>query len=319
VPTENWAFDNTPPTIDELLQRVEELAPLPHVASRVIQVTEEDTFSAYDLAAIIATDTALTAKMLRVTNSAFYAYPRRITTVRDSVVLIGFRVVRATAIAAAIIDLFPGADDGPFNSDLFWGHAVACGVVAEAIARETGHARPDEAFTVGILHDLGRLVLSQYEPERFGRVLSRAIDGTEPMEIAERLEFGYDHAELGAALTSQWNFPSKICTAIAEHHNLEQAPDRSGLTYVLAQANALCHKHGLWCGLDTLDGAKAYGPPGSITDDSVFAEVIHRIGGLSQIHAKVSEFVRSSQDREISWYSDVAIPTSPPADGEDAA
>ena len=72
MPTESWAFDNTPPTIDELLQRVEALAPLPHVATRVIQATEEDTFSAYDLAAIIATDTALTAKVLRVANSPFY-------------------------------------------------------------------------------------------------------------------------------------------------------------------------------------------------------------------------------------------------------
>ncbi len=207
MPTEDWAPNGAPPSIDDLLQRVEELAPLPHVATRVIQVTEEDTFSAYDLAAIIATDTALTAKILRVANSAFYGYPRRITTVRDSVVLIGFRAVRATAIAAAIIDLFPGADDGPFSMDLFWGHAVACGVVAEAIARETGHARPDEAFTAGILHDLGRLVLSQYEPERFGRVLYRALNGAEEMQIAERVEFGYDHTQVGSALTEQWSFP----------------------------------------------------------------------------------------------------------------
>ena len=266
MPTEDRVSDTTPPSVDELLQRVEEVAPLPHVATRVIQVTEEDPFLAYD-PAIIATDTALTVKMLRGANSAFYGYPRRITTVRDSVVLIGFRAVRATAIAAAIIDLFPGADDGPFGIDLFWGHAVACGLVAEAIARETGRARPDEAFTAGLLHDLGQLVLSQYEPERFGRGLYRAMNGAEPMEVAERLEFGYDHAQLGAALTSQWNFPSDICTAIAEHHNLDQAPDLRGLTYVHTQANGPCHKHGLWCGLDTLDGTKGYGAPGSISDD----------------------------------------------------
>ncbi len=297
MPTEDWAPNGAPPSIDDLLQRVEELAPLPHVATRVIQVTEEDTFSAYDLAAIIA-------KILRVANSAFYGYPRRITTVRDSVVLIGFRAVRATAIAAAIIDLFPGADDGPFSMDLFWGHAVACGVVAEAIARETGHARPDEAFTAGILHDLGRLVLSQYEPERFGRVLYRALNGAEEMQIAERVEFGYDHTQVGSALTEQWSFPP---------------PDRSGLTYVLTQANALCHKHGLWCGLDTLDGAKAYGPPGSVSDDPVFVQVVNRIGGLTEIHAKVSEFLRSSQDREISWYSDVSSAVDPKANDHSAA
>ena len=113
--------------------------------------------------------------------------------------------------------------------------------------------------------------------------------------------------------------PPDLSAAIREHHNLDQAPDRSGLTYVLTQANALCHKHGLWCGLDTLDGAKAYGPPGSVSDDPVFVQVVNRIGGLTEIHAKVSEFLRSSQDREISWYSDVSSAVDPKANDHSAA
>ena len=147
--------------LEALLDQVDAMAPFPAVASRVMQITEDERFSAYDLAAIIATDTALTAKILRLANSAYYAYPRKIGTVRDAVVLIGFRAVRSTAIASAIVDIFPTSEpERPFNVDLFWGHSVACGIIAETMARETHQAPPDEAFTAGILHDLGRLVLA---------------------------------------------------------------------------------------------------------------------------------------------------------------
>lgn len=291
-------------TLDALLDRVEELAPLPHVASRVIQVTEDDRFSAYDLAAVIATDTALTAKMLRLANSAYYGYPRRIMTVRDAVVLIGFRAVRSTAIAAAIIDLFPAQGDGPFNMDLFWGHSVACGLVAEAMAHESGYARPDEAFTVGILHDVGRIVMSQYEPERFSHALYVALNEHQPLHEAEQREFGFDHMLVGSKLAERWSFPAQVCAAIADHHDLAHASDRSGLTFVVAHANALCHRHGLWCGLDTSEGAKVFpSQQASLGDDPIYGAVMKRIGGLPEIEQRVKDFLRSAQDRDVTWYS----------------
>ena len=95
------------PNLTDLLDEVGALAPLPHVANRAVQVADDERFSAYDLAAVIATDTAMTAKILRRTNSAYYGFPRRISTVHDAVVLIGFRAVRATAIAAGVADLIP--------------------------------------------------------------------------------------------------------------------------------------------------------------------------------------------------------------------
>lgn len=293
-------------TLEELLDRVEELAPLPHVANRIIQVADDDRFSAYDLAAVIATDTAMTAKLLRLANSAYYGFPRRITTVRDSVVLIGFRAVRAGAIAAAMIDLFPSSNDGQFSSDLFWGHSVACALVAEAMAKETGYARPDEAFTVGILHDIGRLVLSQYVPEAFGRVMYQALHEGKSLQEKELEEFGFEHAELGAALAERWSFPAEIRAAIAEHHDLEHAPDRSGLTYVVAHANALCHRHGLWCGLDSEDGAKVHpdAMTGMTDEDPIYGAVMRRIGGRADIEKRVLDFLNTTTDREIQWYSD---------------
>ena len=246
------------PTLEALLEEVERLMPLPQAASRVVQVTTGERFSAYDLAEVVATDTALTAKILRLANSAYYGFPRRITTVRDAVVLIGFRTVRATAIAAAMIDMLPPSRVDRFHSDLFWSHSVACALVGEAMARETGLARADEAFTVGILHDVGRLVFSQLASAAFKRALEAALAEQQPLAAAEQAELGYDHAQAGASLARRWNFPREICRAIQDHHHLEVDPQRSGLTYVVAHANALCQRHGLWCGLDPAEGAQVY-------------------------------------------------------------
>ena len=208
----------------------------------------DERFSSYDLAAIIATDTAMTAKILRLANSAYYGFPRRIATVRDAVVLIGFRAVRATAVAAAVVDLFPKQGSTRFDADLFWAHCVVCGSVAEIIAKETNQARPDEAFTAGILHDIGRLVLAQYVPGPFDRALDQALERGAAMEAVETDVFGYDHTQLGAALTQRWNLPIEICTAIAGHHYPTVDPAEAPLTYVLAQSNRFCRSVGFWCG-----------------------------------------------------------------------
>lgn len=302
------------PSLEALLDRVEELAPLPQAASRVIGVTEDDRFSAYDLAAIIATDTALTAKILRLANSASYGFPRRIATVRDAVVLIGFRSVRSMAIAASILDLITVSSESRFNGDLFWGHSVACGLAAEAMARESRDARPDEAFTAGVLHDVGRLVLSQYAADAFGRALYLALQEARPLIDVERSQFGYDHAQVGAGLAQRWHFPDNVREAIADHHDLAITADRSGLTYVVAHANALCHRHRLWCGLDTDEGARVYPSQySSTTNDPIFAAVHRRLGGRAEIEERVRDFIQNANERSIQWYSPASSTPAEPA------
>ena len=305
------------PPLGELLDHIESIAPLPHVAGRVVQVAEDERFSAYDLAAIIATDTAMTAKILRLANSAYYGFPRRIATVRDAVVLIGFRAVRATAVAAAVADLFPKQGSTRFDADLFWAHCVACGSVAEIIAKETNQARPDEAFTAGILHDIGRLVLAQYVPGPFDRALDQALERGAAMEAVETDVFGYDHAQLGAALTQRWNLPIEICTAIAGHHDLTVDPAEAPLTYVLAQSNRFCRSVGFWCGLDTAEGARVY-DVNEPADPEIAALVEDKLGGIAGLEARVREFLSSSNDREQRWYTPVeTVAAGPAADVSD--
>ncbi|MSQ35864.1 MAG: HDOD domain-containing protein [Dehalococcoidia bacterium] len=150
------------PTLDELVNQIGELRPIGAVATRILQLTESERFSAHELATVISSDQALTAKMLRLSNSAYYGFPRRITTVRDAVVLLGFRAVRSATLASCVIDAVPGSTH--INYKTFWHFSVTVAMLAELLGR-AHRAHQDEAFTAGIVHNIGRLALDQQAPQ----------------------------------------------------------------------------------------------------------------------------------------------------------
>jgi hypothetical protein len=147
------------PTLDELVAGLGEMRPLGTVASKVIQLTDGERFSAHELALVISTDQVLTAKLLRLANSAYYGFPRRITTIRDAVVLLGFRAVRSATLATCLVDALPSANVVDYQQ--FWHFSLTVGATAELLARAEG-VRQDEAFTAGVLHNIGRLALDPY-------------------------------------------------------------------------------------------------------------------------------------------------------------
>lgn len=181
----------------------------------MLHITDSERYSAPDLTTVIAGDPALTAKILRLANSAYYGYPRRVRTVDEAVVLMGSQAVRSTAIATAIMDLFPAANVGAFSIDLFWGHNVACGFVAEA----NGHTAPDEVFT---------------------QALGDALTGSGDLAAAEARHCGYDHSRVGEGLARRWRFPEELCLAIGQHHQSPSGPEDRGLPSVVSQANSVC-------------------------------------------------------------------------------
>ncbi len=278
-------------TIDALVRRVEQLSPLPAVALKVLDLAHNERSSAADLASVIATDQAMTAKLLRLANSAYFAAGRAITTVRDAVVVLGMIEVRRLVLTTALMGSFNGSSTGDFHVPSFWGHALAVGLVAEVMARHTGRAAPEEAFTAGILHDIGKLVMSQYEKERFEAATALAMVKGIPLERAEAEVFGFSHPELGSRLAGSWRFPSSLCEAIAAHHG---APDAAqGLAWVVAQANALCRDHGLWCGFVDIEPGAAP-PPDVPVRDPLRAAVLARLGGWEQVLERTQAFLHAA-------------------------
>jgi putative nucleotidyltransferase with HDIG domain len=304
-------------TIDTLVRQVQQLAPLPAVALKVLELAHDDRSSAADLASVIATDQAMTAKLLRLANSAYFAAGRAIPTVRDAVVVLGVIEVRRLVLTTALMGNFSGPSGGDFHVPSFWGHALAVGLVAEVMAHHTGRAVPEEAFTAGILHDIGKLVMSQYEKERFEAATTLATVKGIPLERAEAEVFGFSHPELGSRLATAWRFPPTLCEAIAAHHG---APDAShGLAWVVAQANALCRDHGLWCGfVDIEPGAPP--PPDVPVRDPLRAAVLARLGGWERVLERTQAFFQAVPNVAGGHNGTVrplSVPTPPGTDAGD--
>ncbi len=286
--------------VDTLADRVNDLQPLPEVATRVMQLAESTEFSAGDLAAVVSSDQALTAKLLRLANSAYYGFSRRIATVRDAVVLLGFREVRALAMAASVMDLFSTRHRGPFNLDLFWGHSVAAALVAESLAKETGYAAPEESYTAGILHDVGKLILNQYMPQEYAAVVEIALGQGLPIHQAEQRTLGFTHAAVGAKLAERWRFPPQLTAAVGDHHRANISRERSPLTYVVARANAMCHEYGLWAGFEYDDAPEVRFKLDE--GDPVRTSLLRRLGGMEAVEERAKAFLSSTMQRPFTWY-----------------
>jgi putative nucleotidyltransferase with HDIG domain len=284
----------------QLIERVDDLPPLPAVAARVMSMADDDKSSALDMAQVLSSDQALTAKLIRISNSAYYGFARKVSTVREAVVVLGMKQVRQVAVGASLMNTFNGRreDDDVFDIDLFWGHSVAVGIASEAVAKKTRAARPEDAFTAGILHDIGRLVLRMTMPREFRQAMILARQGI-PLREAELEATGYAHDEIGQALGEKWKFPAHLVDAVARHHNEAATPERDGLEGVVAKANSLVLYYGLYCGYDV--------------DDEELLPIPHELerieemcGGIDHLLERSFAFIESASGTPQRWFANAA-------------
>jgi len=273
------------PTLEELINELAELRPLSAVAARTLELTEGDRFSAQELATVIASDQALTTKMLRLANSAYYGFPRRITTVRDAVVLLGFRAVRSATLATCLVDANPGSNH--LNYHDFWHHSVSVAMLAEVLARAEG-AHESEAFTAGVLHRIGLLALDQQAPAALAACLIYQQGHGVSLTTAQAAVLGFTDAELGGALALHWNFPASLVEAIREP-DLDAAhlPDPRSLGALVVRARVFARSYGISDGLSDPSPTPAandwHAPP--------VVRQMHRLGGMPGLLERVDAFL----------------------------
>ena len=229
--------------IDVLIEQLERLPAQPSVAVRTVWVADQPNSSAKDLAAALAADPSLTARVLRLANSAYYGLSRRVAEVSFAVTVVGFPTVRAMAAVHASGLFEPGEHTVP---DGYWEHSVATATVCSVLAPRAG-VRPNQAFPLGLLHDLGSALLFRADPERFEAAMAQARSGT-PLRKAERSTFGMAHDEAAARVFAAWRFPETFIEAVADHH-AHPATLSSPHTLLLVAAEAVASRL-----------TKAYGP-----------------------------------------------------------
>lgn len=225
--------------LDDVIKSVEELPSLPAVVMEVLESIDQEAVNLAQLTRKIILDQALTAKILRCANSSYYNTQSPITTIQQAINLIGVSGVRNLVVATALKGNFPECRCKGFDFQVFWRHTIATAVCAKILARHL-QLNQDYAYTAGLLHDIGRLVLvTRFTPLYEEAIAWRAQKDCHILQ-AERATLGVDHVITGQALAAHWQFSKGIQQAISKHHD----PDLTGgdtIAAVVHVADAVAH------------------------------------------------------------------------------
>ncbi len=202
------------------LETLRRLPSLPVCVLDVIRSLGDPGIDAHGLAVKIARDPGLTASVLRVANSPFYGLSREVASVQDAVIVLGLGSVRTLALVAGV-SAHLAATGGALDRRRFWRRCFMVGEVARALARRV-RQDPETAATAGLFFDIGQLVLDVCLPERYAAVLTQHAQDDRLLIEAERAEFGFDRAQIGAAALENWNFPEAIVRAVRFGHDPER-------------------------------------------------------------------------------------------------
>lgn len=231
----------TPLTLDDVLADIRQLPSLPALVGELVLALQNEASDISQLADGIARDQALAARTLRVANSPFYGNPNKVASIHDAIVILGYRAVGNLVMAASLTGLFLPAPQTGFNLGRFWRHGIATALAARALARGSG-LDAEAAFSAGLLHDIGVLVLLTTRPHEYTRVLAQRAARDCELAVVERELLGFDHAQVGAALADRWLFPAEIARAVALHHSPSAVDGGSNaLIDVVHVADVLAH------------------------------------------------------------------------------
>lgn len=230
--------------VKKALAGLGEIATLPEITVRIIETVENPKSTARDLHDIIKNDPALSAKILKVVNSAFYGLPGQIGDIDRAIVLLGLSAVKNIAIAASITKLFKGKQlTKEFSAKDLWTHSLAVAVASRMLHKQLHKQGGDDIFLAGLIHDLGIMAIRQAFPEKLTEVVERVATGDEEFIDVELDVLGADHQAFGAGLGAKWKFPRHLKAVMGYHHAPDQVSEEHRILVRLVQlADILCCK-----------------------------------------------------------------------------
>ncbi|MDO9110094.1 MAG: HDOD domain-containing protein [Desulfatirhabdiaceae bacterium] len=235
-----------------ILEDVKSFPSMPAAAMKLLTLLKDESTSNAQIEQILRYEPGLTANILKMTNSAFFGLPSKIGSIRQAILLIGWKklvqIVLASCVSAIIDKPVQGYD---LTAGDLWRHSVGVSVASEILVKELKISVSEEVFTAALLHDVGKMVLGRYVKEDIA-----VIDGDEmqdvPFEQVERSMFGIDHAEIGANILRRWSFPPAMISAVKWHHDPDAAPKPNHLIDVVHVADVLCLMSGIGVGREGL-------------------------------------------------------------------
>jgi len=225
--------------LDTIIKSVENLRPMPTSITRALRAIEDSNATSSEISEIIGLDQALSASILQSANSASMGFATDCTKLSEAVMRLGFKRLKGLILGIAAV--------GPFNQSLkgyrfgageLWNHSIATAVSAEWIARELRYPDPEEAYTAGLLHDMGKLFLDQFVFSDYTRIVDLMLKYKLTLYRAEEQLLGIDHAKVGSMIAAKWNFPVVLVDAIHYHHTPSFARSNQRLPAIVNVANS---------------------------------------------------------------------------------
>ena len=215
--------------IQKLINDLKEIPAMPNVVMQAINLVKDPNASVKDLANIICYDQSLSAKVLTLVNSAYYGFSQQITSIGRALALIGMVKSKNIIITIAMRPMFTKQSDKEL-----WKHSIRVAVGCEYFAKHKNLLNSDEAFVLGFMHDVGKMVFNMKDPQFYNKMQERLENGEKTINL-EKEEFGCDHTQIGIILAKRWQLPVIITNVIKYHH----APEKSSIPVACSLVNAV--------------------------------------------------------------------------------
>ena len=232
--------------LEEIILKSCDLPTIPSVAGKVVQLVSNQNTTAEHLNKAITVDQALTARVLKIANSSFYGCRSTINTISQAVVVIGFAMIRNIVMAASTKGVYKHFG---LTEKMLHDHAVGTAMASYHVEKAIGLKKSEEAFLSGLLHDIGKVILNNTDPDRFKQAMQTVYnEGRDYVEVEQEV-FGFTHSDVGSLVIKKWKFSEEMEQMIKYHHMPDQLdgsdPYVQRLSAIVQLADALCYKAGI--------------------------------------------------------------------------
>jgi putative nucleotidyltransferase with HDIG domain len=232
--------------LEKTIMSAGDLPTIPVVATKVMQLIENNKATSDQISKVVASDPAVAARVLKISNSSFYGRQGKIQNLSSAIVLLGFTTLKSIVVTASVRQVYQ-----PFGltEKMLWEHSFGVALAARIVAAEIGGIDQEEAFLAGLFHDIGKVIMNGHDRTKFQLLMERCYNEEIPFSVAEKSLYPFTHEEVGALVIKKWNFPAVLTESVLRHHTF-QFPDPEDLSIILPTAivgiaNLFCHCLGI--------------------------------------------------------------------------
>ncbi len=233
-------------TIEEVIMEACDLPAVPDVANKVMKLLADPNTSSAMVCRTISDDPALTARILKISNSAFYGCLRTINNLQSAIVIIGYSAIRSLVIAVSTKEVYKNFG---LTERMLWEHSVGMGIASHILAKEAKISKVDDVFVCGLMHDIGKVIMNNSNSDLYNTVMERTYnEGISALEAEQDL-FGFTHPEVGGLVIKKWNLTDELEKAVQFHHDLQKVAGEDKyiltLTSIINLADTICRRLGI--------------------------------------------------------------------------